>query len=122
LALLATAASYVTLSGYDASSIKYAGAKVARSTVLLTSFVAYALSNTIGLGPLTGGAVRMRLYAAAGLEPPQIAKVIVFNAAAFGLGMTAFGALGLLWGAPEVATLLHLPAGLLRGGSLVLLG
>ncbi|VTU34476.1 bifunctional lysylphosphatidylglycerol flippase/synthetase MprF [Variovorax sp. PBL-E5] len=107
LAIAATAASYFALSGYDASSLSYARAKVARSTVLLTSFVAYALSNTIGLGPLTGGAVRTRMYAAAGLEPHQIAQVIVFNAAAFGLGIAAFGALGLLWGAHEVAPLLH---------------
>ena len=112
--LLATALSYLALTGYDASSLRYIGAKVAHSTVLLTSFVAYALSNTIGLGPLSGGAVRMRLYAAAGLEPPQIGRVIVFNAAAFGLGMVAFGALGLLWGADDVAVLLHTPAPLLR--------
>ena len=113
-ALIATALSYLALTGYDASSLRYAGAKVARNTVLLTSFVAYALSNTIGLGPLSGGAVRMRLYAAAGLEPPQIARVIVFNAAAFGLGMMVFGALGLLWGADEVAALLHTGATALR--------
>ena len=120
-AVLATAVSYLALTGYDASSLRYAGARVARSTVLLTSFVAYALSNTIGLGPLSGGAVRMRLYAAAGLEPPQIARVIVFNAAAFGLGMLAFGALGLLWGAAEVAPLLRLPAWALRGASALML-
>jgi phosphatidylglycerol lysyltransferase len=113
-ALLATALSYLALTEYDASSLRYAGAKVARSTVLLTSFVAYALSNTIGLGPLSGGAVRMRLYAAAGLEPPQIARVIVFNAASFGLGMLVFGALGLLWGARDVAPLLHTHGWILR--------
>lgn len=121
LALLATAVSYLALSGYDASALAYAGARVARGTVLLTSFVAYALGNTIGLGPLTGGAVRMRLYAAAGLAPPQIARVIAFNAAAFTLGMTGFGALALLWGADEVATLLGAPAALLRGLAGVLL-
>jgi phosphatidylglycerol lysyltransferase len=113
-AVLATAISYLALTQYDASSLRYAGATVARGTVLLTSFVAYALSNTIGLGPLSGGAVRMRLYAAAGLEPPQIARVIVFNAAAFGLGMLFFGALGLLWGAGDVAPLLYTNPVLLR--------
>jgi phosphatidylglycerol lysyltransferase len=120
-ALLATAISYLALTSYDASSLRYAGATVARPTVLLTSFVAYALSNTIGLGPLSGGAVRMRLYSAAGLEPPQIAQVIVFNAAAFGLGMLAFGALGLLWGAGEVAPVLHLPAWALRTAAAAML-
>lgn len=113
-AVLATAFSYLVLTRYDASALRYVGAKVADSTVLLTSFVAYALSNTIGLGPLSGGVVRMRLYAAAGVAPPQIARVIVFNAAAFGLGMLFFGAIGLLWGAHDVAHLLHTHGGVLR--------
>jgi phosphatidylglycerol lysyltransferase len=113
-AVLATAFSYLALTRYDASALRYVGAKVGGSTVLLTSFVAYALSNTIGLGPLSGGVVRMRLYSAAGVPPPQIARVIVFNAAAFGLGMLFFGAVGLLWGAHDVATLLHVHGWVLR--------
>lgn len=121
LALLFTVLSFVTLAGYDASALRYAGAHVRGSTVMLTSFVAYALGNTIGLGPLTGGAVRMRLYAAAGVEPPRIAQAIVFNAAAFGLGMTAFGAIGLLWAAADVAQQLRLPAAVLRAGALLAL-
>ena len=120
-AIVATAASYLALTAYDASSLRYAGAKVARPTVLLTSFVAYALSNSIGLGPLSGGAVRMRLYSAAGLEPPQIAQVIVFNAAAFGFGMLGFGALGLLWAAADVASVLHASPWLLRATALSML-
>jgi phosphatidylglycerol lysyltransferase len=63
--LLATAVSYATLTQYDASALRYIGARVPRGTVALTAFVAYALSNTIGLGPLSGGAVRMR-YTQAG--------------------------------------------------------
>lgn len=114
LALIATVLSYLALSGYDSSSLRYAGARVRHATVLLTSFVAYALSNTIGLGPLSGGAVRMRLYTAAGLEPAQVGRVIAFNAAAFGLGMAAFGALALLWGADDVGGLLRMPPLLLR--------
>ena len=114
-AVLATGFSYLALTRYDASALRYVGAKVDQSTVLLTSFVAYALSNTIGLGPLSGGVVRMRLYSAAGVEPQQIARVIVFNAAAFGMGMMFFGALGLLWGAHDVAVLIHSHGWMLRG-------
>ncbi|HSI60228.1 MAG TPA: bifunctional lysylphosphatidylglycerol flippase/synthetase MprF [Ideonella sp.] len=120
-ALLATALSYLALTGYDASALRYAGAEVKRSTLLLTSYVAYALGNTVGLGPLTGGAVRMRLYTAAGLTPAQVVQTIAFNTAAFGLGMTAFGALALLWAAPEVEGIAHAPAWLLRAIALALL-
>jgi phosphatidylglycerol lysyltransferase len=52
---------------YDAG-LRYIGARVPRGTVALTAFVAYALSNTIGLGPLSGGAVRMPVHPG-GLEP-----------------------------------------------------
>lgn len=113
-AFLATALSFLALSGYDASGLRYVGARVKRSAVVLISFIAYALGNTIGLGVLTGGAVRMRLYTAAGVEPGKIVSLIAFNATAFGLGMTAFGAAGLLWGAHEVADVARLPAWLLR--------
>jgi len=113
-AVLATAFSYLALTRYDASALRFVGAKVDGGTVLLTSFVAYALSNTIGLGPLSGGVVRMRLYSAAGVPPQQVARVIVFNAAAFGLGMLFFGALGLLWGAHDVAASLHVHGWMLR--------
>lgn len=114
LAALATALSYLVLTGYDFSALRYAGANVRRTTVLLTSFIAYALGNTVGLGVLTGGAVRMRLYTAAGVDAGRVAQAAAFNAGAFVIGMTVFGALGLLWGASDVARLIHLPGWLLR--------
>ena len=114
LALLATAVSYLVLTGYDISAMRYAEVQIRRSTVLLTSFIAYALGNTVGLGVLTGGAVRMRLYTAAGLEANKVAQVIAFNASAFTFGTAAFAAAGLLWGAEDVAELARIPAWLLR--------
>ncbi|HKR33556.1 MAG TPA: bifunctional lysylphosphatidylglycerol flippase/synthetase MprF [Steroidobacteraceae bacterium] len=118
---LATTLSYLVLTGYDFSALRYAGAKVRSSTVLLTSFIAYALGNTVGLGVLTGGAVRMRLYTAAGVDAPRVAQAAAFNAGAFVIGMTAFGAAGLLWGAPDVAELVRLPSWLLRAIAVLLL-
>ncbi|MCC6710108.1 MAG: bifunctional lysylphosphatidylglycerol flippase/synthetase MprF [Gammaproteobacteria bacterium] len=116
-AVLATAASYLALTGYDSSALRYAGATVGRGTVMLTAFIAYALSNTVGLGVLTGGAVRLRLYSAAGVEAQQVAQAVGFNAVAFGVGMTTFGAMGLAWGAPALATTLGVPALLLEGAA-----
>lgn len=122
MAVLATALSYLALAGYDASGLRYAGASVRGGTVLLTSFIAHALGNTIGLGVLTGGAVRLRLYTAAGVNAAQVAQVVGFAATSFGLGMTVFGALGVLWAAPAVADPLGAPAWVLRSvAALVLL-
>ncbi len=114
LALVATALSYLALSGYDTSALHYIGAQLKRGSVLFISFVAYALGNTIGVGVLTGGAVRVRLYMAAGVEPAKITSLIAFNALAFAVGLTTCGAVALLVGAVHVATLVNVPAWLLR--------
>lgn len=121
LALLATAASYLALSGYDHSSLRYVGVSVPYRLVAQTSFIAYALTNTIGLGVFTGGAVRMRLYGAAGVEAGLISRAIAFNAVAFGLGIGTVGALGLLWDAQELASLIRVPAWLLSMGACLVL-
>src|SRR4051812_17133670 len=120
-AFCATAASYFALVGYDLSALRFVDVKVRRGAVFLTSFIAYALGNTIGLGVLTGGAVRMRLYSAAGVEPSKIGAVIAFNAGAFGLGMTVCGAVGLLWGARDVSQVAHMPALALQALALLVL-
>jgi len=118
---LATVLSYLVLTGYDFSALTYVGVQVRRTTVVLTSFIAYALGNTVGLGVLTGGAVRMRLYTAAGIDAARVAQAAAFNAGAFVIGMTAFGAAGLLWGAPDVAELVRIPSWLLRAIAILLL-
>lgn len=121
LAVLATGISYLTLTGYDRSALRYVGAALPYRVMATTSFIAYALGNTIGLGVLTGGAVRMRMYAAAGLDPAQIPRVIAFNAAAFGIGIAVVGAMALLWDAAVVAPALHAPALMLQIPSVALL-
>ncbi|MFT4191851.1 MAG: bifunctional lysylphosphatidylglycerol flippase/synthetase MprF [Comamonas sp.] len=123
LATLAAAASYLCLTGYDFSSLRYLGlhGRLRRSTIALTSFIAFALGNTVGLGALAGGAVRMRMFTAAGLEPLQVARAAAFNALAFGVGTATFGAAALLWGASAIEDLVGWPAGLLRLAALLLL-
>jgi len=122
LAAAATACSYLTLTGYDFSSLRYIGAKVPAARVMATSFSAYALGNTVGFGVLTGGAVRYRMYSAAGVEPSAIARAVAFNAVAFGFGLTVVGATGLLWGADDAARVLHAPQRLLEAVASAVIG
>jgi phosphatidylglycerol lysyltransferase len=109
MALLATAVSFFSLTFYDASALRYAGARVPYRVVAKTAFIAYALSNMIGLGVFTGGAVRLRLYGAAGVEAGLISRAIAFNALAFGLGISVVGAVGVLLDAGTLAPLAHMP-------------
>jgi len=119
LAALATLLSYVALTGYDWAALRYAGARVGYPVVAPTAFAAYALSNTVGFGVLTGGAVRMRLYGDAGVEPTTISRAIAFGTISFGIGTGFVAAFGLLADASTVAPLLHVPSAVLRAAAAI---
>ena len=120
-ALAATALSYLALVGYDVSGLRYARARAPLKTILLASFCGFAIGNSIGLGAFSGGAVRYRLYTAAGLSPGQVARVILFISVAFGVGLGAIAALGLILDAKEVSGLLGASPEPLRAGAATVL-
>jgi phosphatidylglycerol lysyltransferase len=121
-ALIATTLSYLALVGYDVSGLRYARVRVPFKTILLASFCGFAVGNCVGLGALSGGAVRYRLYTAAGLSPGQIARVILFISIAFGVGLGVIAALGLILDAREVSGLLGASPAPLRTGAATVLG
>lgn len=84
-------------------------------------FCGFAIGSTVGLGAFSGGAVRYRLYSAAGLSPGQIARVIFFIAIAYGIGLATITALGLALRAEEVSRLLGAPSVPLRSAAAVIL-
>lgn len=106
VAIGATAISYGALIGYDLSGLRYARARPPLSSVLLASCCGYAIGNAVGIGAFTGGAVRYRIYTAAGLSPGQIARVIVFIAAALGNGLGLIAGLGLVLCSHRVSRML----------------
>lgn len=96
LALGFTALSFLALTLYDGSALAYVGHRVPRGVIGIASFCAYAVGNTMGFGPLTAGAIRYRFYTPYGLEPEDVARVIAFVTAAFGLGLASTTGLGLV--------------------------
>lgn len=118
-----TALSFLALSIYDLSALRYLGRAVPYPIVALTAFCAYAVGNTAGFGPLTGGAIRFRFYARLGFEPADVAKVVAYVTVAFGLGLAGVTGLGLTFAAHDLADPLSLPPDLLRalGGVILVL-
>ncbi|MDO8889263.1 MAG: lysylphosphatidylglycerol synthase domain-containing protein [Hydrogenophaga sp.] len=114
LAVAVTTLAYFALTFYDRTALAHVGVLLPHAVVGKTAFIAYALSNTIGLGMLTGGAVRLRLYGAAGLEAGVISRVILFNAVGFTVGTTVVGAAAMVWGSATAHGLLGVPAALLQ--------
>ncbi len=106
IALAATAASYVALTGYDWFGIIHIKRRdVGYPVAALASFTGYALSYTIGFQLLVAGAVRYRIYAGAGLGAAEVAAITAISAVTLWLGIFFTLALGLVTEAPDVSRL-----------------
>jgi phosphatidylglycerol lysyltransferase len=106
---------------YDRLGSVYAGHPVSYARTSLASFCAYTLAHNLGFAAVSGAAVRYRFYAAWGLPPLAIAKVVAFTSLTFGLGGFALGGLVLVV-EPEVLPGLgeHVPHWIMQGLGLVM--
>ncbi|MGH8645498.1 MAG: lysylphosphatidylglycerol synthase domain-containing protein [Gammaproteobacteria bacterium] len=85
LAALCALCSYLVLSGYDWSALRYLKRRVPFKTIALATFCGCAVANSLGLNIISGGSVRYRIYASAGLGIFDVARITVFGMVAFGL-------------------------------------
>jgi phosphatidylglycerol lysyltransferase len=94
-------AGYFVLTTYDALAMRYVRRTVPFVRTALTSFMAFAVGNNLGIATLSAGPIRYRMYSALGLSSIEIAKVVVFCTLTFVVGTACL--LG--------AALLSIPAG-----------
>lgn len=97
LSLGFTATSYLALTMYDYLALRVIGRPLPWRTAALASFTSYTLSHNLGLAWLTGGSARYRIYTSAGLDGPDIARVIAIASATFWLGVIAVAGFALLF-------------------------
>jgi phosphatidylglycerol lysyltransferase len=91
--LLLTICSYLILTLYDHLALQIGDHPVRWRTAALASFCSYTFSHNLGLGLITGGSARLRIYGAAGLGPGDVARVIASASLAFWGGVFSMGAL-----------------------------
>ena len=75
-ALLLTAVAYAVLPGYDAIALAYVDHPLPIRRIAFGSFIAYALSHSLGFPLLSGGPVRYRFWSIWGLSTSEIAQAI----------------------------------------------
>lgn len=122
LAVFFTGLSYAALVAYDFNALAYIRRrKVPPATVAVTAFSAYAISNSVGFGPLSGGAIRYRVYTKFGLSPEDVARIIAFITFAFGIGLASVAAISVLPVADHLGKVMNLSPLLLRSGAVVVL-
>ena len=82
-----TAVSYWVLSGYDVLALRYLRKRLRYGRILFTSFIASAFGHTLGFAAFTGGAIRFRLYASAGVTAVEVATVAAFASLSIAIGL-----------------------------------
>ena len=81
------AAAYVALTLYDLFALHIIGRhKVPYSVAALASFTSSTIGHNLGAAILTGGLIRLRIYAVWGLTVADIAKIAVLTGITFWLG------------------------------------
>ena len=109
LALLLTALAYAVLPGYDAIALNYVDHPLPFRRIAFGSFIAYALSHSLGFPLLSGGPIRYRFWSAWGLSTSEIAQAISFAGATFIIGMIGVAGVVFLLESTSTIQLLRLP-------------
>lgn len=109
-ALAFTACGYVALTFYDVLGLRLIGAKLPYRSAAMGAFLSFSISNSVGLGWITGGSMRRRIYGPLGVSLADTARLTVLNSVTFFIG--CFGLVGtVLVVEPRVlVSLLPLPA------------
>ena len=103
-----TALSYWLLTTYEVLALSYLRRLIPYTRVVFNSFIAYSFSHTLGFAAFTQTAIRLRLYATAGITAIDVATVSVFCSLSFGIGLATIAGLSLVLSPEHVAKLLRL--------------
>lgn len=91
-----TIAGYIVFVGYDLSALAYINRKLSLGLVTVGAYCGYAIANTVGFNIISGGAVRYRFYAPAGLHAFDIARIAIFCSLSWGVGIHITAIMALL--------------------------
>lgn len=108
-ALAGVGISFLAISFYDWLALRYVEHRLPYRKTAFAALTAYALANALGRPPLTGGAVRLRLYGQWGLKLSQITVLAIVTGVTFCLGALAITGMGLLLEAPRFERLFQIP-------------
>jgi phosphatidylglycerol lysyltransferase len=103
-----TALSYWVLSLYDVLALRYLRKRLPYARILFTSFIASAFGHTLGFAAFTGGAIRFRLYASAGVTAVEVATIAAFASLSIGIGLATLAGISLFLSPAQAAAVLHL--------------
>lgn len=87
---------YAVLTRYDALAMQYVHRKVKAGQVVVASFIAYSLSQTLGFAVFTGGAIRYRFWSSWGLSATEIARAVGFSGLTLWIGVLTLAGIAMV--------------------------
>ena len=111
---------YSALGAYEAVVARHVAGPVSARRAALGGVLAASIGHVIGIGTVSGGAIRYRIYRAAGMRPIDIGKMIVLVAMPYPGGLGLMLSVSLLMQSEAAAPILHSTPALLRGIGLAL--
>jgi phosphatidylglycerol lysyltransferase len=100
-AVALTIVNYAILTMQDQLAVSYAAVAVPRRQVALASFIAYAVSNSVGFAMLSGTTARYRFYSRWNLTPGDLSRIVLFYSVSFWIGLAIVAGTSLIFSAPS---------------------
>ena len=108
LALLYCGLSYLCLTAFDWTGVRYVKNDLPYPKIALASFVSLGIGQTVGLAGLSSGAIRYRYYAHWGMSTEDVAKIVLMSGVTVGLGLAVLGGIVMVLNPSDTAKILRI--------------
>ena len=111
---------FATLATYEAIIARFVNGPVTTGRAVLGALAAAPIGHAVGWGALSGGAVRYRIYSAAGMRPLDIGKMVLLAAMPYAAALGFMLAASLVLQSREAAAILHVAPEVATGTGLAI--
>ena len=108
LAGLFAAGAFFAMALYEVQMLRYLRPMAGWQRPFVTALIAYPIGHAVGLGAFSGGAIRYRIYSAAGFGAADIGKLILLSVMPFASGLGFLAGVSMLAATEGAAAALHL--------------
>ncbi|MGH8135580.1 MAG: hypothetical protein ACRER4_04460 [Steroidobacteraceae bacterium] len=108
LAGLFTAGAYFAMAIYEVQMLRYLRPMAGWQRPFVTGLIAYPIGHAVGLGAFSGGAIRYRIYSAAGFSAADIGKLILLSVMPFASGLGLLAGVSMVSETEGAAAALHI--------------
>ncbi|CAD7044153.1 lysylphosphatidylglycerol synthetase family protein [Pseudorhizobium endolithicum] len=105
------AASYVCLTGFDWTGVRYVRNDLGYPKIALASFISLSIGQSVGLAGLSSGGLRYRYYAHWGMNTEDVAKIVLLSGVTVGIGLAVLTGIIMIINPTDAAEVLRVSEG-----------